>query len=112
VRKQIILPASRAKNGREHCVPLSRQACAILERLPHRNATDYLFGDRGFQDWHRAKARLDERVGISPWHIHDLRRSCATGMAERGTLPHVIEQALNPLVALRQAWLACTIAAR
>jgi len=94
-RNQIILPASRAKNGREHCIPLSCQACAILERLPRRNATDYLFGDRGFQDWHRAKARLDERLGIASYHIHDLRRSCATGMAELGILPHVIEQTLN-----------------
>jgi integrase len=94
-RKQIILPASRAKNGREHCVPLSPQALAVLERMPHRNATDYLFGDRGFQDWHRAKARLDERAGIAPYHIHDLRRSAATYMAELGVLPHVIEQTLN-----------------
>jgi integrase len=66
-----------------------------LERVPRRNSSDYLFGERGFNDWAVAKAALDRRAGIADWHLHDLRRTCATGMAELGVLPHVIEQALN-----------------
>jgi integrase len=38
---------------------------------------------------------LDKRIGIAPWTLHDLRRSCATGMAELGTQPHIIEAVLN-----------------
>jgi integrase len=93
--KQIVLPASRVKNGREHSVPLSTQALAILSRVPRRNSSEYLFGKRGFNDWDYAKKQLDARAGIAQWTLHDLRRSCATYMAELGVLPHVIEQALN-----------------
>ena len=30
-----------------------------------------------------------------PWTFHDLRRSCASGMADLGIPPHVIEAVLN-----------------
>jgi integrase len=32
---------------------------------------------------------------IAPWTMHDLRRSCATGMGNLGIAPHVIETVLN-----------------
>jgi integrase len=95
-RKQIVLPAERCKNGREHCVPLSAQALAIIERQPRRNSSDFVFGKRnGFTNWDGAKQELDQRLGIAPWRIHDLRRTCATHLGELGVLPHVVEQALN-----------------
>src|SRR5262249_34147449 len=95
-KAQINLPASRVKNGRDHCIPLSTQALAIIERLPRRNSTDFLFGKRnGFSDYGRAKQELDERAGIADWRLHDLRRSCATNLGELGVLPHHIEAILN-----------------
>jgi integrase len=94
-RKQIALPPSRTKNGREHSVPLATQAVAILQGLPHRNSSDFLFAERGFNDWDHAKQQLDQRLGIAPWRLHDLRRTCATQMAELGVQPHIIEAVLN-----------------
>ena len=94
-RKMIVLPAERAKNGRQHELPLSAQALAVLERQPRRNTTDFVFGKRGFTNWDGAKQELDKRLGIAPWRLHDLRRSCATYMGELGVLPNVIENALN-----------------
>ena len=88
----IVLPPERVKNNREHSVPLSSQAFAILHSLSRRNATDLVFG---FNDWHRATQRLGQRAGITDWHLHDLRRTCATGMAELGIQPHIIEAVLN-----------------
>jgi len=93
--KQITLPASRVKNGRDHILPLSTQALAILQRVPHRNSSDFLFGRRGFNDWDYAKQQLDQRAGIAPFRLHDLRRTCATNLAELGTQPHHIEAVLN-----------------
>jgi len=93
--KQIVLPASRVKNGRDHTVPLSAQALAILARLPRRNTSDYLFGKRGFSEWDNAKKQLDARAGIAHFTLHDLRRSAATHMAEIGVLPHIVESVLN-----------------
>jgi integrase len=95
-RKLIVLPPERTKNGRQHELPLSSQALAIIERVPRRNSSAFLFSDKsGFKDWGGAKAALDRRIGIDPWRLHDLRRSAATYMAEIGVLPHIVEQALN-----------------
>jgi integrase len=92
-RKLIVLGPERTKNSRPHEVPLSTQALAILTRQPKR--TEFVFSRRGFMNWADAKARLDERVRIAPWRLHDLRRTCVTGMAELGVLPHHIEQCVN-----------------
>jgi integrase len=59
---------------------------------------DQLFGERsdlGFTQWvaKRDDARLGESV--KPWTLHDLRRTCATGMADIGVQPHIIEAMLN-----------------
>jgi len=32
---------------------------------------------------------------LPDWRLHDLRRTAATGMAELGTQPHIIEAVLN-----------------
>src|SRR5262249_15536028 len=76
-----------------HEVPLSAQALAVLEHQPRR--TEFVFTKRGFINWSDMKARLDRRLGIAPWRIHDLRRTAATQMAELGTQPHIIEAVLN-----------------
>jgi integrase len=45
--------------------------------------------------WSKVKEQIDERMSTQPWRIHDLRRTCATGMAEIGIAPHVVEAVLN-----------------
>src|SRR5262249_62293299 len=59
----------------------------------------HLFGERsdlGFTQW-GAKRELDERLGgqVAGWRLHDLRRTAATGMADIGVQPHIIEAVLN-----------------
>ena len=92
----IDLPPHRTKKPRRHTVPMSPAVRAILEARPQQGRA-FVFGTgaKGFSGWSRAKKRLDDSVKISPWRIHDLRRSCATGMAEIGVSPHVIEAILN-----------------
>jgi integrase len=95
-RKLIVLPPERTKNKRKHELPLSHQALLILERQPRRNFSPFLFSDvQGYKDWDSAKARLDKRLHIADWHLHDLRRTAATMMGELGILPHIIEAILN-----------------
>lgn len=85
---QLVLPATRTKNYREHTLPLSPQALALLPT----KGDGSLFS---FNNWHKAKSRLDIRAGVNGWRLHDLRRTAASGMAELGVLPHVIEAILN-----------------
>lgn len=47
--------------------------------------------------WSRLKRRLDAAAGIDDWHLHDLRRTMASGLAELGVRPHVIEATLTPV---------------
>jgi len=95
-RNLIILAPDRTKNGRGVELPLSSQALAIINRVPRRNSTPFLFSDaNGYKGWDQDKMRLDQRLGIAPWRLHDLRRSAATYMAELGVLPHIVEACLN-----------------
>jgi integrase len=90
-RKMIVLPAERTKNKLKHELPLASQALAILQQ--RRRNGDHVF--REF-NWYRGKLVLDAMLkGVAPWRLHDLRRTCATGMAELGTQPHIIEAVLN-----------------
>ena len=96
---RIMLPAARAKNGRAHTIPLSRLARAILHARPRRD-DDFVFGarkGRPFSGWSTRKMALDQRIEttISPWVLHDFRRTMATWLAETGTAPHIIEAVLN-----------------
>jgi hypothetical protein len=42
-----------------------------------------------------AREERGKDVLIEPWRLHDLRRSDATGMADIGIQPHIIEAVLN-----------------
>jgi integrase len=95
-RKLIVLPPDRTKNGRGLELPLSTQALAVIERTPRRNTTPFLFSDaNGYKGWDQDKMRLDARLGIAQWRLHDLRRTAATGMAELGVQPWYVEAVLN-----------------
>jgi integrase len=105
----IVLAPERTKNSRQHELPLSRQARAIITRQPKRKGRDFIFGigELGFSGWSDCKARLDQALlalrrktnrkakAMPDWRLHDLRRTCATGMAELGVQPHIIEAVLN-----------------
>jgi integrase len=89
------IPAERTKNHREHSLPLSDAALALLP--PPRNRS-WVFGEgsQGFSGWSKSKIALDERASLRDWRLHDLRRTAATVMADRlGVLPHVVEAILN-----------------
>jgi integrase len=93
------IPSDRSKNARAHTLPLPQLAWEIIQSVPHRASRGHLFGvhaDEGFTNW-RAKSALDVRLGaaVRPYHLHDIRRSVATRMADIGVQPHVIEQILN-----------------
>jgi integrase len=48
-----------------------------------------------FQDFSNAKRELDAISGVTGWRLHDLRRTCVSGMAGLGVAPHVADKILN-----------------
>ena len=92
-RGVIVLPAQRTKNKRQHEVPLSQQARVILEAC---SKADGLVFRQIKGAWSPRKAALDASLpDLKGWVLHDLRRTCATGMAELGVAPHIVEAVLN-----------------
>jgi integrase len=96
VGAEIVLPPARTKNKRQHRVPLAPIAAEIIQRQPRRG--EFVFANEAggsFVNWHACKGRLDASLAPPEWHLHDLRRTAATGMASLGILPHIIEAVLN-----------------
>ena len=113
------LPKERSKNGREHTVPLSDPAIAILEGLPRIGdaADGFVFSVRSgapIRGFSRAKMIIDRTIlelmreeaeargddpqrvrPPEPWVIHDLRRTVATGLQRLGVRLEVTEAILN-----------------
>lgn len=93
------IPGDRVKNGRKHIVPLSATAIVLLQALTSQGSR-YLFPGKGvkrptFSGWSRSKARFDRQTQVTDWTLHDLRRTVATRLSERGVSPHIVERLLN-----------------
>jgi integrase len=93
----ISLPSSRTKNNRQHDIPLSPQARAVVAEVPKVDDRDNIFGrgKNGFSGFSRSKEALDEACGVVDWTLHDLRRTAATRMSDLGVQPHIVEAVLN-----------------
>jgi integrase len=93
----ISLPSERVKNDQEHDIPMSPAVRSIIAARSRNDGLVFA----PITSWSRRKLRLDaaitEKFGnpLVPWTLHDLRRSCATGMADMGIQPHVVEAVLN-----------------
>jgi len=90
------IPAERAKNRREHRVPLSDIAVAILEEQIAANRSHLPFVFPSYRSATRVLA-VDAAVRRQgwTWRPHDLRRSAATMMEELGVSPFVVGHVLN-----------------
>jgi integrase len=108
----LTIPESVSKNKRAHRVPLTPQAVAILDAIPHIDKCDWIFpgrsaehekplGDEKMGGRRVGKAvlaalrQLDPDVKAFDFRGHDLRRTAATEMAEAGVSPADISKVLN-----------------
>jgi integrase len=90
------LPKSRTKNAKAHVVHLSRHSLTLLKSTDRR--AGFVFSSDGakpFNVFSRAKRHLDQLSGVTGWRLHDLRRTCVSGMARLGIAPHVADKILN-----------------
>jgi integrase len=97
------IPGNRTKNGRTLELTLPALALEILQSTIQREGRDYFFGRFGgpFAGWAAGKVCFDARIvltsgkAIAPWVLHDLRRTCRTGMGKLGVQPHIAELIIN-----------------
>lgn len=114
------IPEVRVKNHRPHLVPLSPLAQEILADVD--TTVDLVFTTNGttqISGWSKTKKKLDEEmlklareqalaagrspdeVQITPWTLHDLKRTAGTGLASIGVPPHIVEAVLNHVSGFR-----------
>jgi integrase len=97
--KMWTIPASRMKAHREHRVPLSDRAVAILQALPRE--TEFLFPGvrRGVPISNMAMAQVLKRMERDDITVHGFRSTFRDWAAERTTYPnHVVEMALAHVI--------------
>ncbi|MGO4438449.1 tyrosine-type recombinase/integrase [Rhizobium sp. RAF56] len=91
------IPGERMKNGLAHEVALTESALAAL---PEAQDKGFVFGKemigerRGYSGWSRSKGRLDGRLKIADWGLHDFRRTMSTKLHDAGVEPHIVEALL------------------
>jgi integrase len=95
-----VLPRERTKNGRLHRVPLVGQLLDILKALKAQSSSTLVFPGNNHQEkplvsTHKALNRIIKRSEVEPFTIHDLRRTCGTGMAAARVQQIVISKVLN-----------------
>ena len=96
-KRRWTIPRERSKNDKAHVVHLSPLALQIAESVP--NLGDMLFGT--VNDFGRMKRHLDVAItnqhgsALEHWTLHDLRRTCASGMAQLNVPPHIVDKILN-----------------
>jgi integrase len=97
---RLAIGATRMKGGIVHEVPIVPMISAALPRKPEASQ-DCVFGRRGtgFSSWTNSKKELDTRIAtagidMSPWVLHDLRRTFSTRLHDAGVDPIVIEELL------------------
>ena len=90
------LSSDRTKNAKSHEIHLSDQVIAILNRANKQGELVFSHsGSISFQDFSVAKREIDMLSGVTGWRLHDLRRTCVSGMARLGIAPHVADKILN-----------------
>lgn len=102
-----VIPRGRTKNSEPNRVPLSPIALrTITEARELAAGSPWLFpGPAGEAMQTHSATRALERsrnaIGIAHFRVHDLRRTAATGMAEKGISPHTIGLVLNHITVRR-----------
>ena len=89
------IPKERSKNGKAHLVHLSDPALALLNQIRLREGLVFPSSGKRFDDFSRRKRELDELCGVASWRLHDLRRTCVSGMARLKIPPHVADKVIN-----------------
>jgi integrase len=113
------IPASRYKGKRDHTVPLSKAALAVIAEQHQIDGSDFVFtttGETAFSGFSKCKARLDKallaalkqdaeergedptKVELPNWRLHDLRRTAKTLMIRAGVRPDLSERVLGHVI--------------
>lgn len=97
---RLVISTGRMKGNSAHEVPLLPMIASTLPSRPE-GIEGCIFGryGTGFSGWSKSKEALDKKIAkgdvkISPWSLHDLRRTFSTRLHDAGVEPIVVEALL------------------
>jgi integrase len=99
-QQTVTLPGELTKNHLEHIFPVGPVASAILtKKIREKRPSNLLFQAVGselpFSGWSKSKKALDKLAQISPWTLHDLRRTFRTNLGRLKVRPDIAERLVN-----------------
>lgn len=108
-KRVLTIPAARFKSERDHAVPLTDDAMAIIQKLPRFEKCNWLcsFDGQGPATiGHKVKQRLDAAMlallqkenpeaTLAPWVNHDIRRTVRTRLSELDVMDEVAEAVIG-----------------
>ncbi|WP_434723117.1 tyrosine-type recombinase/integrase [Mesorhizobium sp. RIZ17] len=108
-KRVLTIPAERFKSDRDHTVPITDDALAIIEKLPRFAKCDWMFsldGEGPATIGHKVKQRLDAAMlallkeenpeaTLPHWINHDLRRTVRTRLSELDVMDEVAEAVIG-----------------
>lgn len=109
-----LLHLPMTKSGKSRHIVLSAQARALLEGLPSKGTSQWIFpgknraADRPVSNIDKCLQRLLARANIERMRVHDLRHTYASVMAQNGVSLFLIQSALGhstPMMTMRYAHL-------
>ena len=89
------IPASRSKNGIQHVVPLTDMALALIKEARATAVLGRMFPGLNSVKIGQQIIRYRDRLPVSDWAAHDLRRSVCTHLAKMGVPPLHIGAVVN-----------------
>lgn len=114
-KSMLEIDGSRIKGGKPLVVPLSRPALAIVRTLPRIGSSAFVFPsakngdgaeDRPASGYGKAKILMDAlmladlqkqdaKAKLMPWRVHDLRRTCRSGLSRLQIPADIAELAIG-----------------
>ena len=81
---------------RSHTLSICHRRHRVLAAIPRKRPWVFsINGNKPFSRFSAYKRKLDALAGVNSWRLHDLRRTCVSGMARLGVAPHVADKVLN-----------------
>ena len=96
-----VIPGARYKTKRDHLIPLSGKAQALLGTMPRIGPAAFVFTTTGtipITSFGAMKTAFDEVSGVTDWRLHDLRRTARSLMSRAGVDADIAERCLGHAV--------------
>ncbi len=108
-----ILTVPLAKSGKAHHIPLSDEACRIIEKLAKNKRSPWIFpnksGEKHISSLFFIWDKIRRKLHIPDVRIHDLRHSFASLLVTSGSSLYEVQKILghhNPKITMRYAHLS------